>query len=235
MSDRTVATYESIRDLAFAENLSNRKIKELLYQAGLNDRREEMLSELGREKGPASTPKAVPQLDPEQKAKIEAERAAREQAEAVAAAAASAERNRLASLRLEDGATIWCDAAQNKVRRVVNGYGRKATFDNGGYRIGVKCGELERVFKNTQCPDSFAGECFAVLKSIELAAEHGCKAITVRNDRIGGFEATTKRGYIGAKYLWVAKKIAAEHGMTVLFDQCSGAENLADAVSRKEV
>jgi hypothetical protein len=278
------ATYESIRDLARAENWPNRKIKEALFQAGLSDRKSELLAELGREAGQQVAAPAVDvaaltaAIGPaivavaekgaygfsksHRKAIIldagfEVTDISCRVFEELAAAALGAEteiRNqklarerkeqeekalvekvRLAALRLADGDVIWCDSAENTVVRVVNSYGRQKKFDNGGYRVGLKCGEIERVFFNSQCPDQFAGECYSVLKSVELAAEHGCKSVTIRNDRIGGFEATTKRGYIGAKYLWVAKKIAIERGVTVNFNLCSSAENLADAVARQGV
>ena len=133
-------------------------------------------------------------------------------------------------------ATIWCDAAENTVIRTVNSYGKKVKFHNGGYRIGILAetdsGEYETRFYNSRCPDQFAGECYAVLKAIELAAECKAKTIVVRNDRIGGFRASTKKGYIGAKYLFVAKKIADENGIDATFEMCTSRENRADSISR---
>lgn len=192
-----------------------------------------MRKALDREAGPApevASPAAAHAQEAERAAA--AERRAREQAEADRAEAAR--RQAVADAPLAGDGVIWCDAAENTVRRVMNGYGRVRKYDNGGYRVGLKSGACEQRHYNTRCPDQFSGECFAVLKAIELAAARGLSACTIRNDRIGGFEASTKRGYVGAKYLWVAKKIAAEAGLTVTFDRCSGTENLADRVSRQE-
>lgn len=132
--------------------------------------------------------------------------------------------------------TIHCDSSENTVRATVNSYGKKIKFNNGGYRVGLFVLEdkTEAVFYNTQCPDQFAGECFAVLKAVEFATEAGCSEAVIVNDRIGSFVDSTKRGYVGAKYLWVAQKIASENGLEVSFDRCSSAENLADSVARRE-
>ena len=227
----TQTSYEEIRDRAKSEGWNNRKVKDALYAAGMPERRDELLAELGRSRGPAVTePVAQPAAIPSAVAESMARHAEEQRAKA---AAAQAELERLAALRLEDGDVLFCDAAPNTVTRVVNGYGRKEKFDNGGFRIGLKCGEIERVAYNTQCPDQFAGECYAVLKAVELAAEYGLKKVTIRNDRIGSFTSTTKRGYAGSKYLWVAQKIATEAGLAVTFDPCSSEENLADCVSRR--
>lgn len=168
--------------------------------------------------------------------KQEAERIALEADEAQARV--DAEAKRLAALEaITDGAVIFCDGCENTVVRVVNSYGRQQKFDNGGYRAGLKCGAFEAVYYNTQCPDQFAAECWSVLKAVEFAAERGLKSCTVRNDRIGGFEACNekkqRRGYVGAKYLSVAQKIAREHGLAVTFDPCSCEDNQADAVVRR--
>jgi hypothetical protein len=138
------------------------------------------------------------------------------------------------SIKLKDGAVIFCDAAENTVKKVVNSYGKKIKFDNGGHRIGLVSGTLVERHYNTQCPDQFAGECFSVLKAVELAVKHGLKSATIRNDRIGGFAASTKRGYKGATYLWVAKKLATENNLAVTFELCAGIENEADHTSRSE-
>jgi len=139
---------------------------------------------------------------------------------------------------LEDGAVIWCDAAENTVIKVVNCYGRQRKLDNGGYRVGLYvgrlCGNVVERHYNTKCPDQFAGECWAILKAVELAIRNGIKSCVIRNDRVGGFGATKKKGYIGTKYLYVAKKMADENGLAVEFNLCSSAENLADRVSRSE-
>lgn len=129
---------------------------------------------------------------------------------------------------------IWCDAAPNTVTKVVNGYGKQVKYNNGGYRAGIKCDAAEEVFVNRQCPDQFAAECWSVLKAVEFAVEHCIAECVIRNDRIGGFDATKKRGYIGAKYLWVAQKLASENNIQLEFDRCTGAENLADPVSRRQ-
>jgi len=134
-------------------------------------------------------------------------------------------------------AVIWADAHENTVRKVVNRFGKKVTFNNGGYRIGIlveKEGEKkEFVFYNTRCPDQFAGECFSVLKAVEVAKEMGFKKIVIRNDRIDSFYATTKWGYIGMKYLYIARKLSEDEGIDVEFKICSSVKNKADGLSRR--
>lgn len=143
---------------------------------------------------------------------------------------------------IRDGAVIWCDAAPNTVNRVVNGYGKQAKFDNGGYRAGVLVetpdGDHCERFINRSCPDQFAAECWSVLKAVELAKECELQSVTIRNDRISSFTAVSqkksRKGYIGSKYLYVAKRIAEAADLDVTFDRCTGAENRADRVSRTE-
>lgn len=129
---------------------------------------------------------------------------------------------------------IYFDAHENTVRATVNRFGKKLKFDNGGHRIGIICGEIEAVYYNTVCPDQFAAECFGCLKAVEFAKEQGLKSVTLRNDRITSFQATTKRGYKGTTYLWLAEKMAREEGIEVDFEYVQSEENLADKVSRRE-
>jgi DNA-binding transcriptional MerR regulator len=244
----TNLTIEQIIDQARSENLSNKKIRSLLFHNGFDHKVEfpAVRDALGREKGDSGEANRQAKLEAEAKAdearkareaEYAKERAEKEAAEKKARAEWETSQAK-AKEAIADGAVIWCDAAENTVTRVVNRFGRKAKYDNGGYRIGLLAetddGEYEAREYNTRCPDQFAGECFAVLKAVELAADCRAKKVTIRNDRIGGFEASTKRGYIGAKYLWVAKNMAEENGLGVTFDVCSGAENRADRISRTE-
>lgn len=80
--------------------------------------------------------------------------------------------------------------------------------------------------------DQFAAECYGVLKAVEIAKEMNLKRVEIRNDRISSFTASTKRDYCGAKYLWIAKKIASESGILVTFSHVSGQDNIADGLSR---
>lgn len=241
-------TIEQITEQARRENLSNKKIRSLLFHSGFDHKVEfpAIRDALGREAGDSGEANRQAKLEAEAKAdearKAREAEAAKERAEKEADAKQAREEwetgQAKAKAAIAEGATIWCDAAENTVTRVVNRFGRKAKYDNGGYRVGLlaetEAGEYEAREYNTRCPDQFAGECYAVLKAVELAAECGAKTVTVRNDRIGGFDASTKRGYIGAKYLWVAKTMAEENGLVVTFDQCSGEENRADRISRTE-
>lgn len=130
---------------------------------------------------------------------------------------------------------IYCDAAKNKVSKIVNRFGRNKTYDNGGYRIGILAvGIAEAIYVNQKCPDQFAAECWSVLKTVEVAVELDLKSITIINDCICGFKASTKKGYIGAKYLWIAKNIAEENDIEVQFEDCTSDENLADPISRND-
>jgi hypothetical protein len=246
-------TVAEIIEVARRENLSGKAIRSLLYHAGLDYKVEfpAIREALGREKGPAgptdeeiAARKAAEELAlaerQEQTARnLMAQEAADRKAHEDAAARLAA-----AKAAIADGAVIWCDAAQNTVRKTVNSYGRVAKFDNGGCRVGIvvdtPAGRFTARHFNTKCYsektgayDQFAAECFAVLKAVELAAECGLKRCVIRNDRIGGFAATEKRN-LGGKYLYVATKIASENGLTVEFDKCSGEENIADCISRSE-
>jgi hypothetical protein len=134
-------------------------------------------------------------------------------------------------------AIIWADAHENTVKKVVNQFGKKMTFNNGGYRIGVlvekEDEKKEFVFYNRLCPDQFAGECYSILKAVEVAKEMGLKKVLIRNDRIDSFDASVKCGYIGAKYLYVARKISEEGKICVEFKRCSRIGNKADRLSRR--
>lgn len=247
-------TIEQIIERARAENLSNKKIRSLLFHAGFDYRVEfpAIREALGRQAGPsgpseeeiaakqaaeeAAAQARQEQLARETEARAEADKKAREEAAAQQVAAKAA---------IADGAVIWCDAAQNMVEKVVNRFGRKVKRDNGGCRTGLlvetPAGVYDQVDFNTKtyhdktgAYDQFAAECYAVLKAVELAVDCGLTNCTVRNDRIGGFKASTKRGYIGAKYLFVASKIAVDNVLTVTFDRCEGSENRADKVSRRQ-
>jgi hypothetical protein len=244
--DTIQLTIAEIIDQARREDLSNKKIRSLLFHAGFDHKVEfpAIRDALGREAGDDGAANlAVKQQAADEAAARRAERAAadqlgresREQAEREAREKAAADRQ-LAKESIADGCIIWCDAAQNTVVKVVNSYGRQAKFDNGGYRVGLvaetSAGDYVARHANTKCPDQFAGECYAVLKAVELAVEAGLQSCVIRNDRIGGFDASTKRGYIGAKYLWIAKQMSEEQGLAVTFEPCSGSENRADRASR---
>lgn len=135
---------------------------------------------------------------------------------------------------------IYCDAAPNTVKKQIGSHGKMVKFDNGGYRIGVydETAAQAIIHYNTRCPDQFAGECFSVLRAIEYAKDAGLDSITVRNDRIGGFDAVSKKkarqGYIGGQYLWIASKIAKESNIEVTFEWVSSGENKADCYSRDQ-
>lgn len=243
------ATFESVLESARQNKWSRKQTRSELYKLNCPElwaRRDELMAALGfattdqtavaqQAAAEQSKQEAARQVE-ETKARMEATRLAAEEVARQEREAAAA-RQAAALAAITDGAEIWCDACENTVVRVVNSYGRQSTFDNGGYRAGIKIGDYEAVFYNRQCPDQFAAECWSVLKAVEVAAERGLKLCTVRNDRIGGFEAcngkSIKRGYIGAKYLYVASKIASENGIAVNFEPCSSADNLADAVCRR--
>ena len=256
--EKTTMTTETQKLLTRAEFISlvhesgwnRQQVRKAMFVRGgdaLLAEKNEILSELGfaTVDEMASQQQAAAVAAKNQVAEEQAARLAEGQVKAAAAQAERAAADRqtreqaaadfaTAKAEIADGAVIWCDAAENTVTRAVNSYGKQAKFDNGGYRVGLVCGGYTHRHVNTACPDQFAGECFAVLKAIELATECGLHSCTIRNDRIGGFESSTKRGYAGAKYLWVAKKIAAENNLEVTFDLCSGAENQADRASRTE-
>jgi translation elongation factor EF-1alpha len=129
--------------------------------------------------------------------------------------------------------TIFCDAAENTVRRVVNSYGKIRTFNNGGYRIGVcDANGHEARFYNTRVDNSFSAEAFAILKAVECAAEWGYTDVVVMSDCAHAYGRTKNRD--ASKYSWVADKIAAERGVTFRVEAIAGADNPADKVSRTE-
>lgn len=131
--------------------------------------------------------------------------------------------------------TIYTDAAKNTVSRVVNRYGKKVAFDNGGYRIGLfieESGEEIRHY-NTRVTDSFAAETFGILKAVEEAARRAAslEPIVIRFN--GGSPQET-RSRDGNKYVAVMRKIIQAGGLNVTFEPIDGAENKADRVSRSE-
>lgn len=249
-----IKSYEQIRDEVKARQAAGesgipRFIKDEMFASGLSSRKEEMFREVGLADRPKMTAEEVAAREAKEAAKVEqtrivAERQAKaaEEAEARAARERANEEAKAAQLiaakaAIVNGAVIWCDAAQNKNGRYHNGcrigllveteagrfttqhYNTKTFTDNGDY-------------------DQFASECYGVLKAVELAIECKLTACTIRNDRIGGFDSVSgkkiKKGYIGGKYLYVAKKMAEENGLEVSFDRCTGDENEADHTSRSE-
>jgi hypothetical protein len=244
-----IHTFESFLTLARESKWSRKQMRSELFALNSPElwaRRDELMAALGfatTDQTPAAQQAAAEESKKQFEAQAqaaaerrEAERVAREADEAQARV--DAEAARLAALEaIIDGAVIYCDGAENTVTRVVNSHGRQQKFDNGGYRAGLKIGDYEVVFFNTKCPDQFAAECWSVLKAVEFATERGLKSCTIRNDRIGAFDAMNeknmRKGGKAATYLKVAARIAAEHGLAVTFDPCTSAENLADAVVRR--
>lgn len=135
--------------------------------------------------------------------------------------------------------TIYCDAAPNTVKKQTGPHGKIAKFDNGGYRVGVYNETQKKaiIHVNTKCPDQFAGECYSVLKAVEYAKDAGLQKIKVCNDRISSFDAVSKekskKGYIGAKYLYIASQLAKN--IDVEFEWVSSKDNKADKYSRNEI
>lgn len=249
----TTHTYESFLDLARESKWTRKQTRNELYKLNcpeLWERRDELMAALGfattDQTAAAQQVELAKQREADEAARQaaaereEAERVAREADEAQAKV--DAELARIAALEaITDGAVIWCDACENTETRVVNGYGRHAKFDNGGYRAGLlistEAGQVEEVYYNRQCPDQFAAECWSVLKAVEFASERGLKTCVIRNDRIGGFDSLSekkqKKGGKAATYLAVAARIARDAGLAVTFDRCTSEENLADAVCRR--
>ncbi len=213
-------TVEQLIVEAKANNWNRRQIKDACYAAGIDAAgRQQAWDACGIEKQEPAAPKQQPSPVFAAVATVVAPVAAQPVAEPI---------------KLEDGCTIFCDSAANTATRVVNSYGRQKKYDNGGFRVAVKSGKLVERFTNTVCPDSFAGECFAVLKAIEVAVQHGLNSVVISNDRIGGFKATTKPGYKGTMYLGVAEKIARENNLAVTFEVCTSEDNKADYASKTE-
>lgn len=232
-------TLDEIKNQAVAENWNGRKVKDALYLAGLGTAENREMIKLAVEA--IHGKREVVTIAPPAPIKVEVSPAPVIPQMIPNPAPQPIEE----PVKLEDGAIIYCDAARNITRGTPGAYGRIREFDNGGARIGLRSGKFSAVHFNTQCYhpksgefDQFMAECFSVLKAVETAKEHGLKNVIIRNDRIGGFDASTtstKRGYKAATYLWITKKMAAEAGLEVIFDRCTGAENLADAVSRRNV
>ena len=249
-------SYEQIRDevkVMQAEGKSGlcRFVKDELFSANLSARKEEMLRELGLAKGAdgqslaALTEAEKAAREAKEAAKAEqnrivaerqakaAEKAAERIAREKAAEEAKAAQLIAAKAAITNGAVIWCDAADNKNGRYHNGCRIGLRVDTEAGRFTAQHYNTKTFSEKTGAYDQFAAECYGVLKAVELAIECKLTTCVIRNDRIGGFEASTRRGYIGAKYLWVAQKMAVENNLEVEFDRCTGDENLADYVSRK--
>jgi hypothetical protein len=149
---------------------------------------------------------------------------------------------------------LWVDASENTGRIPANVLGGLA-FNSGGYRIGLLLQQdgqpdITQVHYNARCPDQYAGECYAVLKGIELVTgqirtsflrqeavpggmnESSFKQLVLRSDRITSFRDCIKKDYEGTKYLRRAEYLASEAIILVNFKTCLSEENLADAVLR---
>lgn len=77
-------------------------------------------------------------------------------------------------------ATIHVAAAENKVNKVINSYGKKKTYHNGGFRIGLRISKDERYISVTKAATySGLAESWGVLRAVEYAIAQGVKELTV--------------------------------------------------------
>lgn len=134
---------------------------------------------------------------------------------------------------------VYVDAAPNKWKKVVNKHGK---IIRGTY--GFKCSgcneEGDELFThiNGQADYQVEGEAYAILKAVEYAAEQGIGMLEIINDNsavvgavMNDFRMKSRKSKAG-KYLWVAGKIANEHGVVVSAEWCASEDNKADGLSR---
>lgn len=221
-------TYEQIREQAIREEWTNNKARKALHAAGLDERMKELVTELrqifNRPTGPAET--APPTPAPVVSAPAPAPQPAAPAAEVPAA-----------PQRFEH-LTIWCDAGENTIRKVVNSYGKMVTYKNGGFLAGVVIEETreELIFKNGQCSYSLEAEAFAVLKSIECAIARGAKSLLIKSDGVTSLsQEISKRENKGDRYLAVARRLVDENGLQLGFERVGSSSdaNRADAFLRR--
>lgn len=137
-----------------------------------------------------------------------------------------------ASAAMKNKLILYVDAAANRYEKVVNSYGKKLKGSNG-WKIGIvsEDGEIRERATNTQATNSLAAEAYGILKAVEIAAEKGVIAVVIHSDAIGSLESPASEQ--GDKYLWVARKIAADNNLAVTIARVAGSENPADAISRE--
>jgi len=75
---------------------------------------------------------------------------------------------------------IHIAAAENKVTKVINSYGKKKTYHNGGFRIGMRIEHFGGFICITKAATySGLAESWGVLRAVEWAAANGINDLTV--------------------------------------------------------
>ncbi|HRJ11381.1 MAG TPA: hypothetical protein PK490_19815 [Prosthecobacter sp.] len=75
---------------------------------------------------------------------------------------------------------IHIAAAENKVTKVINSYGKKKTYHNGGFRVGVSIeGEGDFICITKSATYSGLAESWGVLRAVEWAIAQGIKDLKV--------------------------------------------------------
>jgi len=81
---------------------------------------------------------------------------------------------------MNENCTIHVAAAENKVTKVINSYGKKKTYHNGGFRVGLDIsGEGGCISITKAATYSGLAESWGVLRAVEYAIAQGVKELTV--------------------------------------------------------
>ncbi|MDR1304081.1 MAG: hypothetical protein LBK76_02545 [Verrucomicrobiales bacterium] len=74
---------------------------------------------------------------------------------------------------------IYVAVAENIVSTTVNAQGKKIQCHDDGYRVGLVCGADQYIATNTKAVNSYAADCWAILKAVEYAIAKGYKSVVL--------------------------------------------------------
>jgi hypothetical protein len=128
--------------------------------------------------------------------------------------------------------SIHLAVAQNTVTKVVNRFGRQATYNNGGFRVGLVIGEPAQKFAaiNKQAAYATEAECWGVLRAVEYAIGQGWRKVLIVANQAGFGHSRDSRNK-GQFFLDLAQAKAAVAELEVEFESPEGS-NPAAAVAR---
>lgn len=127
--------------------------------------------------------------------------------------------------------SIHLAVAQNTVTKVVNRFGRQATYNNGGFRVGFVIGEPAQKFAaiNKQAAYATEAECWGILRAVEYTIGQGWKSVRIVAAQAGFGHSRDSRNK-GQFFLDLAQAKAAVAELEVEFEHPDG--NPALAVAR---
>lgn len=127
-------------------------------------------------------------------------------------------------------ATIHVAAAENQVTKVINKFGKKKTYHNGGFRIGLRISQTERYICITKSA-SYSGvaESWGVLRAVEYAIAQGVQELTVFT--VDHCESTRRKGSFFIKLAHAKAEVA---GMKLEIEAVGKHENCACDLARDQ-